>query len=173
MTLGDKLTQTKKEANDFTFKEQADLLRFFVKSTLLEALQRAVTEGNDYAPVEAPRAIRYLFEEWEGKAADMYWPHSPFRAVWDELFAWADSEGLYFATAGHCGEWLPVPSSQQRWQAFMGIKAPPAPEPERPIPPEPLKLYQTIHQSVFDSRYFWLGLGFMFVVAIFFMAIDR
>ncbi len=157
--LADELRKTKREAIHTTLKENADLLRFFVKSTLLEALQEAVKNGEEFAPVVAPETIRHLFEQpgWRGGHWDMDNPNSPYKPVWDELKEWADKEGLYISYAGTQGwnDSRECPTSMFPWTGFLGIKTIPEPKPERPIPPVPQVVSKGIRWPVW-AMYFSL-----------------
>ena len=168
-TLADDLRKTKREAINNELKEKADLLRFFVKSTLLEALQEAVKHGNEFAPVTAPKAIRHLFEMgYYSRGWDMENESSSFAPVWKELKQWAAEEGLFIGYAGEAdsNNRPHAPSSEWEWQAYLGICPIPRPRPvqEAQIPeiPEPAK-------PIWKSPFFWGGMAMVITSFIFFL----
>jgi hypothetical protein len=163
-TLADDLRKTKREAIHNELKENADLLRFFVKSTLLEALQEAVKHGSEYAPVTAPKAIRHLFEmPCYGSRWDMEDEKSAYQPVWEELRTWAASEGLYIGYAGAAStNNNDRPSSEWEWQAFLGLRNVREPRPE----PEPIAI-PDIKPALLKSPFFWGGVMMAVVSFIF------
>lgn len=130
MTLGERLKDIEDEKTRERVARRSELLRQFVKTTLVSALETNINDGgNGIASVEAPRDISFLFAGAIADWDDNY-PYinrnSGYYLVWRELDAWAESQNLMIVVGEHFdkNKYYHIPWADRRWGGRLQIALP-------------------------------------------------